>query len=171
MSLSNLSMSPVLSPSGSPIFSLGGKNSWKTFVYKGFVVSLEWMRLGKQIRAVMCIWPTSNVFTGGAESGAWTITRNCISSFVGFNANDKSNGSASEHCLREAQQALPVLGKAINDKQALNALVDVVVEFAPELIMMPATPKSVKESLREEALWDMQTVDKNSGKVLSEVSV
>ena len=72
MSLPNLSISPIVSPNGDALFSVGGKNSYKTAIKHGYVVSLEWIRLGRHIRAAMCIWPASNVFVTGEGQGIWT---------------------------------------------------------------------------------------------------
>lgn len=171
MSLPNLSVSPILSPDGRPMFSVGGRNAFKTAVKHGYVVSLEWIRLGKHIRAAMCIWPASNVFVTGEGQGIWTITRNCITDFVGFNSQDKCTGGPSEHCFREAKEALQILGKDPNDKGALYELVDVVTTFAPELVMMPATPKAVREQLDTPAMWDVTASNKDTGKVMQEVTL
>lgn len=164
-------LSPVLSPSGEPMFSVGGNHSYKTAVKHGYVVSLEWIAIGRHVRAAMCIWPASNVFVTGEGQGIWTITRNCITDFVGFNAQDKCTGGPSEHCFREAREALPLLGKDKNDKYALHELVDVVVTFAPELVLMPATPKHVRKALEAPEMWDLTATNKDTGKVLHEASV
>ena len=166
-----MNISPVLSPSGEPMFSVGGNQAYKTAVKHGYVVSLEWIRLGKHIRAAMCIWPASNVFVTGEGQGIWTITRNCITEFVGFNKDDKCTGGPSKHCFREAREALPLLGKDVNDKAALHELVDVVVTFAPELVLMPATPKHIKQALDTPAMWEVTATNKDTGKVLNEAEV
>lgn len=170
-SLPNLALSPVLSPSGEPMFSVGGQNAYKTFVKNGYVVSLEWIRLGKHVRAAMCIWPASNVFVSGEGQGIWTITRNCITDFVGFNAEDKCTGGPSAHCIREAREALQVLGKDPNDRHALIGLIDVVVTYAPELVLMPATPKHIRKQLDTPAMWEVTATNKDTGKVLSEAEL
>lgn len=164
-------LSPVLSPSGEPMFSVGGNASYKTAVKHGYVVSLEWVPLGRHIRAAMCIWPASNVFVAGEGHGIWTITRNCITEFVGFNGHDKCTGGPSEHCFREAREALTILGKDKNDKSALHELVDVVVTFAPELVLMPATPKHIKQKLDAPAMWEVTATNKDTGAVLHEAEV
>ena len=161
-------LSPILTPDGRPIFSMGGKESFKTFSHKGYVVSLEWVGNGKKTAACMLIWPESNVFVAGEGSGAWCISRAAISEFVGFNAQDKCTGGPSEHCFREAREALPILGKDINDKQALLALVDTVVKFAPNLALMPSTPKIVKQRLDTEAMWEVTASNKSTGSVMHE---
>jgi hypothetical protein len=171
MSLPNLSISPIVSPNGDALFSVGGKNSYKTAIKHGYVVSLEWIRLGRHIRAAMCIWPASNVFVTGEGQGIWTITRNCITDFVGFNKDNKCTGGPSEHCMREAKEALSILGKDKNDKGALFELVDVVVTFAPDLVLMPATPKHIRQQLDTDPMWEVQATNKDTGKVLSEAAI
>ncbi len=163
-------LSPIITPDGKPMWSAGG-NSWKTKVHRGFVCSLEWIGEGKKSQPAMVIWPDSNVFASREGSGLWVIGRRAITEFVGFNANDKCTGGPSEHCLREAMLALPILDKDINDKEALSALVDVVVTFAPELILMPIAPKSIKESFETPALWEMTVTDKSTGKTIKEETV
>lgn len=164
-------LSPVLSPSGEPMFSVGGNQAYKTATKHGYVVSLEWISIGKHVRAAMCIWPASNVFVTGEGQGIWTITRNCITKFVGFNSHDKCTGGPSEHCFREAKEAMPLLGKDPNDKSALHELVDVVVTFAPELVLMPATPKHIKKKLEAAPMWELTAINKDTGKVLHEAEV
>ena len=164
-------ISPILNPQGLPVWSVGGANAFKTRVHRGFVCSLEWIGEGKKSQPAMIIWPASNVFASREGSGVWVIGRRAITEFVGFTKDGKCTGGASEHCIREAQQALPILDKDINDKQALQALIDVVVTFAPELVLMPPTPKSIKHSLDSGPLWDVTVTNKSSGKTLSEVSV
>lgn len=167
-----MEMSPVLGPQGEPVFLAGGRHAWKTHEFKGFVVSLEWVgRNSRRAQACMVIWPQTNVFVPGASRGMWVIGRRAISEFVGFTSSDKATGGPSEHCWREARQALPMLGKDIDDKAALHALVDTVVRFAPDLVMMPATPRVVRDDLNGEAMWEVVASNKNTGKVISEAEV
>ena len=164
-------ISPLISPSGEPMFTVGHERSWKQASYRGFNVSLEWVGNGRKSDACMCIWPESNVFVPGSTPGIWLIGRRAITEFVGFTGDDKATGSASTHCLRECREALPMLGKDVNDKNALNALIDVVIRFAPDLVLMPAVPVSIRTDAAGQKLWDLTASDKNTGKVLSEVSV
>lgn len=163
-----MKLSPILTPDGRPIFSMGGQQAYKTYSHRGFVASLEWVGNGSKTAACLVIWPETNVFVAGEGAGAWCISRRAITEFVGFTSEGKCTGGPSEHCLREAKEALPVLGKDINDKQALLALVDTVVRFAPELILMPATPKIVKEQLATEPMWEVKASIKETGKVIHE---
>lgn len=167
-----MELSPVMSPEGLPMFSAGGKHAWRTHNYRGWVVSLEWVgRASQRPQACMVIWPESNVFVPSASQGMWVIGRRAISEFVGFNAQDKCTGGPSEHCWREARMALPMLGKDLNDQHALRSLVDTIVRFAPDLVLMPATPRSVQEDLRGRAMWEVVASNKSTGKVLSEAEV
>jgi len=165
-------LSPVLSPQGTPVWSAGGGHAWRTFEHRGFVVSLEWVGDHRRARKCMVIWPASNILTAkGVGTGMWVISERAITQFVGFNRDDKCTGSVSEHCHREAAQALPLLGKDANDRHALMALIDTVVKFAPELVGMPAAPAALRRELRGEAMWDVVASNKNTGKTLSEASV
>lgn len=164
-------LSPILTPDGRPMFSAGGDNAWKTFEHRGYVVSLEWVGDHRRSAPCMCIWPASNVFVSGEGAGIWTISRRAISEFVGFNRDGKCTGSASEHCYRECLEALEILGKDRNDKNAFTALVDCVIKFAPELVLMPPTPKRIKRAMAGEAMWEITATNKETGKVIREAAV
>lgn len=167
-----MEMSPILSPSGEPVFTAGGKHSWKVAEHRGYVASLEWARRRRTTLAMLVIWPAGNILTVGAPSpGMWAISRNVISQFVGFDRDGKCTGSASEHCYAEALEAMPLLGKDRNDKAAFSALVDTVIRFAPDLVTMPAAPPRLRNELKGEAMWDVSASHKSSGKTIHEVSV
>lgn len=153
------------------MFSAGGRHAWKTHEYKGWVVSLEWVGEGKRAMPAMVIWPQSNVFVTGEGQGLWCIGRRAISEFVGFGPDGTCTGSASLHCYRECHEALPILGKDKNDKSAFLSLVDTVIRFAPDLVLMPATPRWIRKELDTPAMWDVTRTDKNSGKTLQEVEL
>lgn len=163
--------SPILSPDGRPMFSAGGQHAWKVYTHRGFVVSLEWVGDHRRAAPCMVIWPETNVFVRGEGAGMWAISRRAIHEFVGFDANGKCTGSGSEHCYREARQALPILGKDMNDKQAFLALVDCVIRFAPDLHHMPPTPRRIRKELKGEAMFEVTTTNKDTGQVLREAEV
>ncbi len=166
-----MEMSPVLSPQGLPMWSFGGNRSWKTATHRGYIVSLEWVGQGKKAHACMCIWSASNIFVPGSNgSGTWVIGRRAITEFVGFTRDLRCTGSASEHCYRECLEALPMLGKDRNDKQAFVALVDCVIRFAPDLVHMPVTPREIRFD-RSDAMWEVTATNKDTGKVLTEAEV
>jgi hypothetical protein len=166
-----MKLSPILSPDGRPIFSMGGSQAYKTHHHRGFIVSLEWVGQGHKSYAAMVIWPESNVSVAGEGSGAWCIARKVISQFVGFTADGKCTGGPSEDLIREARESLAILGKDSNDKQALTALVDAVVTYAPDLVLMPATPKIVKQQLDDSPMWEVKATIKETGKVINEAMV
>lgn len=161
-----MNLSPIQAADGSPIFNAGGRHSYKSFTHRGYVCSLEWVGQGNRSQPCMVIWPETTL--GG---GMWAIGRKALVDFVGFDANGKCTGGASEHCFHEAAQALPVLGKDPLDRQALLALVDVVVKGAPELVHMPVTPRYVRDDLDNPAMFDVTLSNKGSGKVLAEKSL
>lgn len=168
----DLDMSPILSPSGEPLFRAGGEASWKTAEHRGWVVSFEWARRRRKFKAMLVIWPAANVFAVSAiKPGMWAISRETMTDFVGFDSDGKCTGSASADLYREALEALPMLGKDRNDKQAFLSLVDTVIRFAPDLATMPAAPPRVRQKLAGEPIWEVSATHKNSGKTISEASV
>lgn len=166
-----MQLSPLLNPDGLPMWSAGGKHAWRTFEHRGYVVSLEWVGNHRSAQKCMVIWPVSNVLLAGSSAGMWVIGSRAITQFVGFNRDDKCTGGVSEHCTRECREALPLLGKDRNDKAALSALIDTVIRFAPDLVGMPVVPRSVRQEMRGEAMWEVVATNKGTGKVLSEASV
>jgi hypothetical protein len=166
-----MKLSPVISAQGEPVWSAGGSHAYKVNHFKGFICSLEWVGDGRRAQPCMIIWESGNVFTGGESRGMWVISRRAITEFVGFDKNGKCTGSISEHCTREAKESLPILGKDKNDKAALNALCDVVLKYAPDLVHMPVTPKEVRADLDNPPMWDITATNKGSGKVIQETEV
>ena len=166
-----MKLSPIRGPDGLPMWSAGGKHAWRTFEHRGYVVSLEWVGDHRKARRCMVIWPVSNVFVAGASEGLWVISERAITQFVGFNRDDKCTGGVSEHCERECREALPLLGKDRNDKHALNALIDTVIRYAPELVAMPVAPAALRKEFRGEAMWEVVASNKSTGKTLSEAAV
>lgn len=146
-----MKISPIQTPDGRPIFSMGGNQAWKVRSHRGYVASLEWVGNGSRTAACLVIWPETNVFVAGEGAGAWCISRRTIGEFVGFTTGGKCTGEATAHCIQEARDALPVLGKDQSDEQALSALVEAVVKFAPELMLMPAKPQPANEQAFSEA--------------------
>ena len=165
-------LSPILSPHGEPVFAVGHRHSWKQATRKGFNVSLEWIGEGKKSQPCLCIWPATNVFLQGySDSGVWVIGRRAITEFVGFNADGTCTGNPSPHCFREAREALVVMGKDRNDRQALHALCEVLITFAPDLVLMPVTPRSIRIDLESQKMWEIVATDKHTGKGLTEALV
>lgn len=123
-----MQLAPVITPDGQPVFSAGGHQAWKVSEHRGFICSLEWVGEGRKAKPAMVIWSASNILQAGSESnGMWCILRTAITDFVGFDHAGRCTGSISDHCMREAREALPLLGKDPNDKQSLVALCDVVL--------------------------------------------
>lgn len=153
------------------MWSAGGRTAYKVHEHKGFICSLEWVGDGRRAVPAMVIWPASNVFVAGEGNGMWVIGRRAITEFIGFDAELKCTGSISPHCMREAAEALNILGKDRNDKQALHALCDVVLRFAPDLVHMPVTPKDVRKELDNPPMWDVKATNKATGRVINEMEV
>ncbi len=168
-----MKISPLLSQEGRPLFIAGGNESWKQFSFREWVVSLEWIGNGRKVDRFMVIWPQSNILTtpGAVKPGMWAIGARAVVDFVGFDAQNKCTGLPSQHCISEALEALPILGRDKNDKQAHLSLIDAVVRFAPDLVLMPSAPPKVKQDMADPAMWDVKTINKHTGQVMTEVEV
>ena len=163
--------SPVMDADGQMVYRAGGRHAWKVNEYRGYTVSLEWVISDTRRRSAPCmvIWASDHIFSPNtSDKGMWVIGRRAITDFVGFNKEGKCTGGASLHCMREAHEALPMLGKDINDKHAFMALIDCVVAFAPDLVRMPPTPTWLQRQDMPAPMWEVTATDKSTGKVLSE---
>ncbi len=153
----NLSQSIVVSAANRPMFGVGGSNAHATHEYKGYQVSMEWDETDGE--PVMLIWPALS----WKESGVFGI---CLSS-AGKYADP--NGSPTKEGLYECGMALSLLGKAPLPIE-LNVLVDVVMRFLPDLILMPPAPRALRRAAKGQAYMDITQSDQY-GRVISEVSI
>jgi hypothetical protein len=170
-----MDLSPVLSPSGDPIFTMGGRDALQGYPRPAgeWIVSLEWMKgTLRGIQKVLVIWPANRIIAPGATAiGAWTINSKVAFQFVGFNREGKCDGLPSEDARREALKALPILGKDPNDRNALHSLLDVLTKYLPELVRMPVAPAEIRRKLLGDPMWDVTATNKSSGRVIDERSV
>lgn len=155
----NLTQSLVVGASGRALFGVGGDNAWRTHEFKGYRVSLEWDESDGE--PMMLIWPAHTFLE--REVGVFGIGRSSASKYA------TPEGKPTEECFVECAAALPTLGKAMLPIE-LHPLVDVVMRFIPDLILMPPCPRHVRLSAKGEALMDITQVD-NRGKTISEVSI
>jgi hypothetical protein len=153
----NLSQSTVVSVANRPMFGVGGSNAYATHEYKGYQVSMEWDETDGE--PVMLIWPA----LAWKESGVFGI---CLSS-AGKYADP--NGSPTKEGLYECGMALSLLGRAVLPIE-LNVLVDVVMRFIPDLILMPPAPRALRRAAKGQAYMDITQSDQY-GRVISEVSI
>lgn len=170
-------VSPVLDPFGRPVYSVGGRHSWKTITFKDFSVSFEWV-IGsgnKRKAPCLCIWKTGNVFApgDGGDRGIWTIGRRGYERLLGTRRGDpiKLSGDPSTYLFSEARKALPILGFDENDRNALRNLVDCVIHCAEDFNRMPVTPTFLMEKERSRAMWEVKAINKATGKVVTEAEV
>jgi hypothetical protein len=121
-----------------------GTQAYKTHSHRGYIVSLEWVGTGARTAPCMVIWPERTSLADAVEASAWCIGRAAITEFV--------DGTApTVKCIHEARDALRTLGKDQSDEQALSALVEAVVKFSPEWMLMPATPQPANQQAFSEA--------------------
>jgi hypothetical protein len=145
--------SPILNPQGTPVF-----------LFRGLVISLEWVKGGRRKNPprAMCIWrersPLIVNANENAERGTYVINQRAITNYIEFNGNDKCTGGFNKHMLPECVEALPILGFDRNDRQALLALIDCIIKFGPELMVMPPAGARIRNALADVPLMDVSAI-------------
>jgi hypothetical protein len=155
----NLNQSLVVGASGRALFGVGGENAWRTHEFKGYRVSLEWDENDGE--PMLLIWSATNFLE--REVGVFGIGLSSAGKYA------SPDGKPTEACFVECAAALPTLGKAMLPIE-LHPLVDVVMRFIPDLILMPPAPRALRLAAKGEALMDITQVD-NHGKTISEASI
>lgn len=145
---------------GREIFSFGGRTSWKTHVFRGYYVSLEWFIGSQSTEPMLCIQAARR----SPDMGMLGI---CLSS-IGKYADQ--SGNATSEALQLCRNALPTLGKAKLEIEA-KTLLDVILNFTSDLIKMPPAPLAVRREEVRAPLIEIELRDESSGKVQAEVSV
>jgi hypothetical protein len=155
----NLNQSLLVGASGRALFGVGGENAWRTHEYKGYRVSLEWDE--RDGEPMLLIWPATNFID--REVGVFGIGLSSAGRYA------DPSGKPTEGCATLCAAALPTLNKAMLPIE-VHALMDVVMRFIPDLVLMPPAPKALRRAARGEALIDITQID-SRGKTISEVSV
>lgn len=155
----NLGQSLLVGATGSALFGVGGENAYRTHEYKGYRVSLEWDEQDGE--PLLLIWPANSFLE--REVGVFGIGLSSAGKYA------EPTGGPTKECAYECAMALPMLGKALLEIE-VRALMDVVMRFIPDLLMMPPAPKFMRLAAKGEALMDITQVDP-SGKTISEVSI
>lgn len=149
-----------LAPDGhTEIYTFGGANALATYQYKGYVVSLEWFIGNKSAEPMMVIQCARCL---GTELGAFGI---CLSSIGKF---ADSTGHASPGAIAECHAALSVLGRAKLNMEA-HTLLDVILNFAAALILMPPAPYGTRQAEAAPPILDVKHI--SNGKLMEETSI
>lgn len=150
---------PILGADGSETFRFGGAAAYKTREFRDYVVSLEWFGPnGREVDACMVVWSSRK---NTHDAGVYILCRRAAAHFC-----DEHN-KPTRHCFAEAQEALPILGRAVLQNE-INALVDTWMEFMDDLIQMPAAPLRARQALAHQPMFEIEHKDKHTGKVLRE---
>jgi hypothetical protein len=161
-----MSESSILGPTARPFVQLGGANAWKTRVIKGVHCSFQWIDLRKwgfedtpdhAAVACMCLFRPSSM-----ESVPYVIPQPQAFLF----GDNKGNPTA--HLFTSAAAALEGLGYDVRDKAAWKAMVDIIIEGLPDLILMPSEPPENSDVIVKKAVMGIEMRATMNGKVLRE---
>ena len=175
--------SPITDSLGQMAWQFGGQDAWKQFQHRGFTVSIEWAfgHSSRRLPPVMAIWASSGLLASPtARDGTWVISRSDIANFFrdrdggtdeeGFGIR-KLTGGPTLYCHQQVREALPMLGKDPNDRQAFTALVDCVMQHGEWLARIPVAPVSQVRKNATPPMWEVTAINKATGKVMTEAEV
>lgn len=149
----------IVDVAGREMYTVGGDSSAFTAAYKGYCVSLEWFVGARSTEPMLAIWPAVNE----RESGVWGI---CLSSAGKFATPE---GTPTPGAFVEAAEVL----REVFDRPALKVevagLVDVLMRYIPDLILMPPTPRQIVLDSRGKPIWEVTRQE--NGKTVQEVSI
>lgn len=154
--------SVIVDSRGRQVFTFGGPEAYATHDYRGYFVSLEWF-IGRRSTEPMMVLRDAKQ---GLNAGAFGI---CLSS-IGAYADPDTPSNAAPGALARCRQQLDCLGKADLPIEA-NKLLDVILHFAPALILMPPAPRDVVRAAQPKSLLDVTITHEETGKTHSEVSI
>lgn len=156
----------LLGPTARPFVALGGTNAWKTRVIRGIHCSFQWLDLRQwgfentpdhAAVACMCLYRP-----GAFESVPYVIPQQ--HAFL-FGTRD---GNPTAHLFTSAAAALEGLGLDVRDRSAWRALVDIIIEGLPDLVLMPSEPPEKSDATVKAAVMGIEARATFNGKVINE---
>lgn len=152
---------PLLDSMGRDLYSIGGHTAYKTATYKGYCVSLEWFVGNRTTEPILFIWPVA----GGRDAGVWGI---CLSSAGKFADPD---GRPTAEAFEEARETLVECFDRAPLAAEVHTLVDVMMHFIPDLILMPPAPLDVRKAESGPSLLEVELTDEATGHTIDEASI
>jgi hypothetical protein len=159
-------MSGLIGPNARPMVQLGGKISWRTRQIKGIYISFQWLDLrghgfedtpDHACVACMCLFRP-----GVANKGAYIVPQP-----LAYQYGDKK-GNPSAHLLASAMLAAQQIGFDMRDRQAYKAIIDIIIEGLPDLILMPSEPPADHEAHHLRPIVGIEATAKINGKAVHE---
>lgn len=159
-----MDINPLISDAtGREVYLVGGNQSWKQGTFRGYNVSLEWFIGQRSFEPMLVIWPVR----GERDTGCWGICLSSISAYCEFGPDDKPTGTPTRYARDEAATTLrEIFARSAIDAE-VNNLLDVVMQFAPDLItQVPPPPAELLLSGRKPIL---EVTRKENGRKVAEV--
>ncbi len=146
---------PLLDAQGRQIFHVGGEKAWRIHDAGDYFVSMEWVDGA----------PAMIIVSKRRPDFAFAI---CLSS-IGKYATPE--GRPNPEGVGELALALPDFGRAL-ERTELHHLVDIVMRYTSELILMPPVPIEVLRADRPaQKLWEVTEKDAHTGQTISEATI
>lgn len=156
----------LLGPNARPMVQLGGGLAWKTRTIKGIYISFQWIdlrghgfenTLDHACVACMCLMRPDSM-----KKGAYVVPQPHA-----FLFGDKK-GNPTAHLFASAMEAAQQIGFDMRDKQAYKAIIDIIIEGLPDLILMPSEPPETHEAHTMRPVVGIEATAKINGKKIHE---
>lgn len=158
----------LLGPSARPMVQLGGAIAWKTREIKGIYIAFQWLDLrrhGFEDTVDHACVPCMCLFRPGSmNKGAYIVPQP-----LAFQFGDRK-GNPTSHLFTSAMLAAQQIGFDMRDKQAYKAIIDIIIEGLPDLILMPSEPPADHEAFGKTArvIVGIEATAKINGKTVHE---
>jgi hypothetical protein len=148
---------------GRPMWAVGSGPTHLQATHRGYCVSLEWLAEGnsRDVERVLCIWPLAQE----RNSGVWAICGSAAVKYAHFDTNGKPTGTPTVYAWKEARTTLTDVFDRVALGIEIAALLDVVMRYLPELVLMPPAPRGYLKDTRQPLFEVTQKVD---GKVIQQ---
>lgn len=151
----------ILGQNGQRMVSFGGPECWKTATKGDIAISFQWLDTNHESgddQPCMCLYkvnPTS-------RQGAYVLPQESAFMFA------DSRGKPTSHLFAGAFKAAVQMG-FYPDKFTVHRVVDIVVEYLPELIRMPSAPQ--RPQLKNPLIQGIEMALKVDGKTIHEALI
>jgi hypothetical protein len=161
-----MSAGTLLGPNARPMVQLGGGMAWKTREIKGIYITFQWLDLRQHgfedTVDHACVPCMCLVRPSSTNRAAYIIPQP-----MAFLFGDKK-GNPTAHLFSSGMLAAQQIGFDLRDRQAYRAIIDIIIEGLPDLILMPSEPPEGHEAHSMRPIVGIEAAAKINGKTVHE---
>ena len=144
----------MLGPSGKQLLAIGGEYAWKQFIKGDVMVTLQWINNDPSI----CLFPA----VPRIKPSAYVIGLSALHKYV------ESNGHPTRYMMAQSIKMAECLGFQPG-KDVCFRIMEMVLDAAQDLVMMPPTPEIVVKSEKAPPVGELTI--KRDGETIMEAEV